>query len=87
MKRDTFRGSGHVVFAWREGRDCDLWVAPSGGGKALQLTMHPSYDDTPSWSPDGARIAFTSARTGKMDIYLMDLDLADLRREIKAINE
>jgi TolB protein len=76
-----------VVFAWCEGRSCDLWAAPSGGGKAVQLTMHPSYDDTPSWSPDGTRIAFTSARTGKMDIYIMDLDLGDLRNEMEKISD
>lgn len=76
-----------VVFAWCEGRNCDLWAAPSGGGKAVQLTKHPGYDDTPSWSPDGTRIAFTSARTGKMDIYIMDLDLVDLRKEIKEVND
>jgi Tol biopolymer transport system component len=49
--------------------------------------MHPSYDDTPSWSPDGTRIAFTSARKGKMDIYVMDLDLVDLHKKIEKVNE
>jgi TolB protein len=76
-----------IAFAWCEGRNCDLWVAPSGGGHAVQLTMHPSYDDTPAWSPDGAKIAFTSARTGKMDVYVMDLDLEDLHRALKTVNK
>ena len=76
-----------VAFAWCEGRACDLWAAPSGGGKAIQLTMHPGYDDSPSWAPDGTKLAFTSARTGKMDIYVMDLDLVDLRKAVEAINE
>jgi len=73
-----------VAFALCEGRSCDLWVAPSGGGRAVQLTMHPSYDDTPCWSPDGTKIAFTSARSGKMDVYVMDLDLEGLRAELRA---
>ncbi|MBE0557284.1 MAG: PD40 domain-containing protein, partial [Proteobacteria bacterium] len=76
-----------IAFAWCEGRNCDLWVAPSGGGNAVQLTKHPSYDDSPIWSPDGTRIAFTSARTGRMDIYVMDIDLADLRKELKTLNK
>jgi len=49
--------------------------------------MHPGYDDSPSWAPDGTKLAFTSARTGKMDIYVMDLDLVDLRKAVEAINE
>ena len=76
-----------IAFAWCEGRSCDLWVAPSGGGEAVQLTMHPSYDDSPAWSPDGIRIAFTSARTGKMDIYVMDLNIEDLQSAVRALNK
>jgi len=76
-----------LAFAWCEGRNCDLWVAPSGGGEAVQLTLHPSYDDTPCWSPDGTKIAFTSARSGKMDVYVMDLDAEGLRARVKAVNE
>ena len=75
-----------LAFTWCEGRKCDLWVAPSQGGKGVQLTMHPSYDVSPAWSPDGTKIAFTSARTGRMDIYVMDLDLPDLRRAVEKIN-
>jgi len=74
-----------LVFTRCEGRNCDLWVARPGGGRAVQLTMHPGYDDTPSWSPDGTRIAFTSARSGKMDVYVMDLDVAGIRAELKAL--
>jgi len=29
-------------------------------------------DSHPAWSPDGARLAFTSYRTGKAQIYTMD---------------
>lgn len=76
-----------LAFAWCEGRNCDLWVSPRDGGEAVQLTTHPAYDDTPAWSPDGTKIAFTSARTGKMDVYVMDLDLADLTRAVKELNE
>ena len=76
-----------LAFAWCEGRNCDLWVVPSDGGNAVQLTMHPAYDDSPTWSPDGTKLAFTSARTGKMDIYVMEIDLNDLRSALQALNE
>jgi Tol biopolymer transport system component len=68
-----------LVFVQCEGRNCDLWVLPAGGGSAVQLTRHPAYDDTPRWSPDGTRIAFTSARANNFDVWVMTLDLTALR--------
>ena len=76
-----------LALTYCEGRNCDLWVARSGGRNAVQLTRHPAYDDTPAWSPDGTKIAFTSARSGKMDVYVRDLDLEDLRAELKALDK
>jgi len=49
----------------------DLWVVPSDGGRAERLTVHEAADDTPLWSPDGSRIAFTSNREGNEDVYVM----------------
>lgn len=54
-------------------------------GKVLQLTTHPSYDDSPVWSLDRTRLAFTSARSGRMDIYVMDLDVADPDRQSQSV--
>jgi Tol biopolymer transport system component len=40
-----------------------------------RLTNNPADDYAPSWSPDGARSAFTSARDGAMvQIYVMNAD-------------
>ncbi len=39
-----------------------------------QLTTHGGYDGSPSWSPDGQKIAFTSERSGNYDIWVMDAD-------------
>lgn len=50
----------------------DIWLVPSAGGTARQLTTNPAYDTNPFWSPDGKRIAFQSTRTaGNNDIYVM----------------
>jgi Tol biopolymer transport system component len=37
-------------------------------------------DEDPAWSPDGSRIAFTSYRDGKGDIYIMDPDGSNVLR-------
>jgi len=49
----------------------DIWVVPSGGGEARQLTRHPARDYRPVWSPDGSQIAFASDRFGNFDVFLM----------------
>ena len=39
------------------------------------LTNNLAADGGPQgWSPDGSRIAFTSARDGNFEIYVMDAD-------------
>jgi Tol biopolymer transport system component len=58
---------------------CDLWVTTELGGPKVQLTTHPAYDDTPRWSPDGTRIAFTSTRTYGFDVWVMSVDPTELR--------
>ncbi len=38
------------------------------------LTNNPALDSSPSWSPDGNRIAFYSERDGNYEIYVMNTD-------------
>ncbi len=71
-----------LAVVWCEGRNCDLWIMPSGGGKRIRITSYPGYDDTPSWSPDGRRIAFTSARSGNFEVWTVEIDVEQVRREL-----
>ena len=57
-----------LVFAWRGA----LWRAPAAGGRIERLTSHPARESDPHFSPDGARIAFTSQRTGSDQAWLVD---------------
>ena len=54
-------GSGSVydVYMSREGR--------------LKSNSRDKNDGQPAWSPDGKRIVFTSARTGKGDLYMVNV--------------
>jgi Tol biopolymer transport system component len=51
-----------------------------GSGKR-NLTRNPAQDGSPSWSPDGRRIAFVSNRDGRDGgIYVMNADGSGQRR-------
>ena len=47
-----------------------IWLAPTSGGAPIQLTRG-DQDSQPRWSPDGATLAFTSARGGRAQLYLI----------------
>jgi Tol biopolymer transport system component/C-terminal processing protease CtpA/Prc len=47
----------------------DLWIVPTVGGDARQLTVHEAFDRSPVWSPDGKTIAFASDRFGNFDVF------------------
>src|SRR5712692_10556122 len=51
----------------------DIWEVPSRGGDARLLVSHPATESRPMYSPDGARLAFTSTRTGNGDVYVLTL--------------
>jgi TolB protein len=44
------------------------------GTDSTNISRHAKADRHPDWSPDGTKIAFTSDREGKDDIYVMDDD-------------
>ena len=50
-------------------------------GSAMNLTRSPaSHQRYPSWSPDGARIAFTSDRDSAYNLFVMDADGGNVRQ-------
>jgi hypothetical protein len=50
----------------------DIYLVRSNGTTMTQLTNEPGIDEDPAWSPDGARIAFTSDRDGIRAIHVMN---------------
>jgi Tol biopolymer transport system component/imidazolonepropionase-like amidohydrolase len=50
----------------------DVWVMPVGG-RPVPLTNDAASELDPAWSPDGGRLAFSSDRTGHMELWVRDL--------------
>ena len=51
-----------------------LWRIDLASGEARQLTQDSSSNTSPSWSPDGAQIAFLSDRYGVKQVFLLPID-------------
>ena len=49
----------------------DLWTVPRAGGQARRLTVTPTVETDPHFSPDGSRIAYTATVGGNTDVYVM----------------
>lgn len=78
-----------IVFASTDGNQWDIYLLTVSTGALVNLTDHPSTDTGPTWSPDGRRIAFSSARDplprtdpshAAGDIWVMDRDGSNLTR-------
>ena len=55
----------HLVWAAWQGKNRDVYVCDQDGQNERRLTHHPAMDTSPTWSPDGKRIAFASHRVGR----------------------
>jgi TolB protein len=66
------------------GTSPELYVARADGTGLVRLTRSEASDVSPAWSPDGARIAFTSDRSNRNahqnEIYVMDTNGGNVRR-------
>ena len=52
---------GRIVFTSMRDGNLEIYVMNSVGGNQERLTNNPSNDRDPDWSPDGTKIAFSSA--------------------------
>jgi Tol biopolymer transport system component len=52
----------------------DIWTMPVDGGEPVQVTTDPGTDWSPSWSPDGQFLYFSSDRSGSMNLWRVRID-------------
>lgn len=61
-----------------------IWLIKADGSGEHQLTQLPpncqAIDDSPTWSPDGTRIAFISDRSGPWELYTIKTDGSGLQK-------
>jgi tricorn protease len=57
----------HVAFSYAG----DLWIVGRDGGDAQRLTSGPGIETDPTFSPDGALIAFTGEYDGNVDVFVV----------------
>lgn len=71
-------------------RNTDLWIVDTAQGseEPLQLTTHETADASPSWSPDGQSIVYTSTTTGGLTSYAIpQLTTINVESGKPAVNE
>ena len=61
-------------------RTARIYLIEADGSSRARLTDNDAAETTPSWSPDGARIAFASNLFGGWDIHVIDIDGTDQER-------
>ena len=77
-----------IVFVSDRNGNNEIYVMDIDGKNSRNLTNNRDKDYSPSWSPDGERIAFSSRRDGNFrnkfgltdEIYVMDVDGGNQRR-------
>lgn len=68
---NPFGAKGRIAFSAKEGEDSSLFVLDLARGAVNQITERGIWASWPSWSPDGAAIAYTGRVGARRVIFVM----------------
>ena len=71
---------GEIALTLSKDGDPEIYVMQKNGSHLRRLTYSKGIDASPSWAPDGKKIAFVSDRSGSPQIYILDLSTKKVRR-------
>jgi TolB protein len=71
--------STRIAYVVQQGGSKEICVADFDGANVKQITENRSINLSPSWTPEGRKIAFTSYLRRNPDLYLIDEDGKNLQ--------
>jgi serine/threonine-protein kinase len=72
-----------VAYSVEEEGRSRLWIAPlDGSGSPTLFEREGSFNDRPSWTPDGRAVAWVSNRSGNNEILMRSVDGQETARRI-----
>jgi TolB protein len=96
-KRLSYQGGNSTDPAWSpdgkmiayvvsgRGRGFQIWVMEVNGGNPRQLTESGGTNEKPSWSPDSRHIVFSSTRSGRAELWTVDVATGLEERRVAGI--
>ena len=69
------------------GANADVWISQLGRGDLTRLTTDPAVDESPLWSRDGRRVAFTTDRNGRPEVMWKAADGTGTAESIVVFDE
>jgi TolB protein len=65
-----------IAYTWRPpgAGQSDIFILDPVSGQKIQLTHGNGSNEAPVWAPDSRHIAFQSKRTGRWEVFIMNID-------------